>query len=105
MKKYFYNDREITEEEAKRIEAQNSQEEYIPTKNEIFNHLRCSGCTWCGGRGCECYSRTLKECFEGAKNDLIHSHKMKNKVFVVDDENKNDAQSIFDEWYKELFEG
>ena len=105
MKKYFYNDREITEEEAKRIEAQNSQEEYNPTKNEIFNHLRCSGCTWCGRNGCECYSRTLKECFEGAKNDLIYSHKMKNKVFVVDDENKNDAQSIFDEWYKELFEG
>lgn len=40
-----------------------------PTKNEVFNSLKMR-CIWLGGKGCECYSRQLKECYESEKRHL-----------------------------------
>ena len=42
-----------------------------PTKNEIFRDMKMSGCTWCGGRGCECHMRTnISGCFNDTKKRL-----------------------------------
>ena len=102
MKKYFYHDKEITEEEARAIEEANAERNHQPTKSEVFGALRCAGCTWCGGHGCECYSRTLKECYERAEKDLIRQEETKNKVYILDDNNANDAQAAFDDFWEYL---
>ena len=44
---------------------------FEPTKKEIFLSLKnVHGCCWLGGKGCECYSRQLKSCFEEEKRRL-----------------------------------
>ena len=51
-----------------------------PTKNEVFNELRAKGCTWCGGRGCECYSRQMKSCYEDAEKRLTKAIKTDEEI-------------------------
>ena len=41
-----------------------------PTEKEVFNSLRLGGCTWCGGQGCQCYSRQLKNCYKEEEKRL-----------------------------------
>lgn len=51
-----------------------------PTKNEIFNELRLNGCTWCGGHGCECYSRQIKSCYEETEKRLTKTIKTEEEI-------------------------
>ena len=41
-----------------------------PTEKEVFNSLRLGGCTWCGGHGCQCYSRQLENCYKQEEERL-----------------------------------
>jgi hypothetical protein len=41
-----------------------------PTKEQVWNELRCQGCCWLGGNGCHCYSRQLKQCFAETEKRL-----------------------------------
>ena len=41
-----------------------------PTKREVFQELRESGCCWLGGSGCNCYSRQLSQCYAEAEKRL-----------------------------------
>lgn len=52
-----------------------------PSINEVYNSLRASGCCWLGGKGCECYSRQLKQCYQAEEKRLT-------KTVYTDDEIK-----------------
>lgn len=66
-----------------------------PSKNEVFNELRENGCTWCGGKGCECYSRQLKACYEETEKRLEKVVKTEEEINTEIECNKKICEEIF----------
>jgi len=64
-----------------------------PTKNQVFNKLKHDGCSWLGGKGCECYSRQMKSCYETAEKDLT---KIIYTAEEIEQNEKENAQARLD---------
>lgn len=65
-----------------------------PTKEEVFNALRRNGCCWLGGHGCQCYSRSLKQCFNDEKNRMTKVVYTQEEIAQAQEENNRAMEDI-----------
>lgn len=70
-----------------------------PTKNEIFNEMRCIGCCWLGGHDCECHRKVnWNSCFEETKKRLTVTELTDEEILQGQAHNK----AVWDEIYSML---
>ena len=74
-----------------------------PTEKEVFNSLRLGGCTWCGGQGCQCYSRQLKNCYKEEEKRLTRVEYTEEEIREFQEVNKKTWEDI-DEVLNSLFD-
>lgn len=65
-----------------------------PTKKEVFDSLRASGCCWLGGHGCTCYSRQLKQCYHEEEKRLKKTVYAEDEIKQMQIENQKAMQEI-----------
>lgn len=73
-----------------------------PSKKDVFNSLRASGCCWLGGRGCECISRQLGSCFADEEKRLTKTVYTEDEIKQIQSECK-EAWEEEDQMFRELF--
>ena len=74
-----------------------------PTEKEVFNSLRLSGCIWCGGHGCQCYSRQLENCYKQEEERLTRVEYTEEEIKEFQEVNKKTWQDI-EEVLKSVFD-
>lgn len=72
--------------------------EIKPTKQEVFADLRAQGCCWLVGmgKGCECYSQTLRQCYADAEKRLTRHEYTQEEIEERQKENAEAVKAIFD---------
>ena len=74
-----------------------------PPEKEVFNSLRLGGCTWCGGHGCQCYSRQLENCYKEEEKRLTRVEYTEEEIREFQEVNKKTWEDI-DEVLNSLFD-
>lgn len=75
--------------------------EIKPTKKEVFDELRKT-CCWLGGKGCECKSRSLKDCYLAEEKRLTRFERTPEEIQQGIEQNKRAMQEI-DDILNEIF--